>query len=63
MINVAQVKKYIHAKGWRVTPSFLYLLNDTILAKLDRACLVHNGGSKTLDVDVAAYVGLTGRAR
>lgn len=57
-IRPSVVRKYLKEKERRVSPSFLYALDGFIQAKLDQAAKVHNGGKKTLDVEVAAFVGI-----
>ncbi len=42
----------------RVGRDFLTMLDDFVHAKIESACQQHNGGKKTLDKHVAAFIGL-----
>jgi hypothetical protein len=57
-VRPSVVRKYLKEKERRVSPSFLYALDAFIQSKLDQAAKVHNGGKKTLDSEVAAFVGI-----
>lgn len=57
-VRPSVVRKYLKEKGRRVSPSFIYALDGFIQKKLDQAVAVHNGGKKTVDVEVAAFVGI-----
>jgi len=57
-IKPAGVRKYLKEKEKRVSPAFLYALEAFIQRKIDQAAAEHNGGKKTLDAEVAGYVGI-----
>jgi hypothetical protein len=58
ILNKALVKKIAHQHGKRVSPGFLAQLEVHIHSRIEAACKQWNGGAKTLDRDVAAYVGI-----
>lgn len=58
LLKLSLVRKYIKAKGKRVSPDFLRALNVHVNKKLEEACSVHNGGLKTLGTEVAILIGL-----
>jgi len=58
LISPGRVKTFLHSRGKRVSPEFLRQVNFFLEHKLEVACLVHNGGKKTLDREIAAYVGM-----
>ncbi len=57
-IRPSVVRKFLKEKERRVSPSFLYALDAFVQKKLDEAAKVHNGGKKTLDAEVAGFVGI-----
>lgn len=57
-IKPSAVKKYIRENKKRVSPTFLVAVDRTVGKFLKEAVQVHNGGKKTLDVDIAAFVGM-----
>ena len=52
--SVKKEAKLIHGK--RVSKEFLYALDLLVERKLREACKEHNGGKKTLDASLAAYI-------
>lgn len=44
--------------GKRAGKDFLFALDVHIERMIKKACETHNGGKKTLDKDVATYIGL-----
>lgn len=52
------ILRYIHLKDRRASASFLLRLDDHVQSKLDEACELHNGGKKTLDAFIAAFIKL-----
>lgn len=50
------VRRLAKANGKRVSKNFLYALDSFIERKILAACDEHNGGRKTLDAAVCAYV-------
>ena len=57
-VKAKPVKDYVKKSGHRTGRGFLYALDVFIQKKLDQAVKVHNGSKKTLDGDVAAFIGL-----
>jgi len=55
--NVSAIKKYCKDKERRVGKDFLNQIDIMIEEKLQSACGIKNGGKKTLDREVAIYVG------
>ena len=60
LIKASLIKKIAKASGKRVGKDFLALLNDHVARKVTAAVATHNGGRKTLDVEVGVLVGLKG---
>jgi hypothetical protein len=61
-IRPSIVRRLVKANGKRLSQAFLYALDSYIERKVIAACNEHNGGRKTLDASVAAYV-ITGSKR
>lgn len=59
LLNVTGIRKHCHLRGRRISADFMVVLHQHLIHKLNAACSVHNGGKKTLDASVAAFVGLT----
>jgi len=57
-LNVKAIKTYVKAGGKRTGKSFINRLDDHVLVLLQRAIKEHNGGKKTLDTEIAAYIGV-----
>lgn len=57
-IRPSVARKYLKEKGRRVSPSFLYAFDAFLQRKFDQAASVHNGGKKTLDAEVAGFIGV-----
>lgn len=57
-IKPSQVKRYIREHDRRVSAAFIQLLDDFVRSKIDEAVVQHNGGRRTLDAEVAAFVGI-----
>jgi len=57
-LNVKAIKTYVKEGGKRTGKSFINRLDDHVLVLLQRAIKEHNGGKKTLDTEIAAYVGI-----
>ncbi len=57
-LNVSNIKKLAKEQNKRVGKDFLNSLDVFIYEKILKACRVHNGGKKTLDSDVASYIGI-----
>jgi len=57
-INVSSVKDLCHKHGRRAGKDFLRALDSFVRSKIETACGIHNGGKKTLDLDVAEYSGI-----
>jgi hypothetical protein len=55
-IKTATVRRFLKANGRRVSSEFLLFLDRHIETKLLLASKEHNGGKKTLDTAVAAYI-------
>lgn len=55
-IKPATIKKFVKAHGKRTGTDFLEALDRYIEKKLLTAVAEHNGGKKTLDAGVAAYI-------
>ena len=52
------VRDFAKSKGKRVGHDFFVLIDKFIESKVEKACAVKNGSKKTLDADVAKFVGL-----
>lgn len=57
-LKVSHIKKYVHERDRRTSPSFLLALDAYVQTILDRAVKAHNGGKKTIDAEVAGFVGV-----
>lgn len=57
-VKTPPIKKYVHDKGRRVSPSFVYALDAFIQRLLDRAIAQHNGGKITIDAELAGVIGV-----
>ena len=55
---VSNIKKAARLKGRRVGSDFLAALDNFIARKIEVAFSVKNGGKKTVDADIAVYVGI-----
>lgn len=55
-LRVSSIKKLAKANGKRVSADFLASLDRLVERKVRSACAEHNGGKKTLDASVAAYI-------
>ncbi len=55
-LKPAAVKRLIKTHGKRTSKEFLEALDRYVEAKLHTAAGEHNGGKKTVDAAVAAYV-------
>ena len=55
-IKPAAVKKLIKSHGKRTSKDFIEALDRYVERAVLRAVAEHNGGKKTIDADVAAYV-------
>jgi hypothetical protein len=60
LINKTNIKKYCKEinPDKRIGDSYLYVLEGHIKKMLVKSLAVHNGSKKTLDQNVASYVGL-----
>jgi hypothetical protein len=56
LIKSAAVRKLIKSYGKRTSAEFLAQLDRYLAAKIEDACKEHNGGKKTLDAALAAYM-------
>jgi hypothetical protein len=59
LVKVSQLKKLAKQNGKRLSKDFLAALDDMVKARVVAACAVHNGGRKTVDMGVAAMIGVT----
>lgn len=59
-INTTHIKKLVKeiSPSKRIGKDFLFLLDIHIESLIKKAVTVHNGSKKTIDRDVAAYLGL-----
>ena len=57
-IKPSKIRAKIRTGGRRVGKDFLHALDAFIDHKLEVALRVQNGGKKTLDADVAVYIGI-----
>jgi hypothetical protein len=57
LIKPSAIKAMAKDKGKRVGKDFLQLLNADVNRRLEAAIANHNGGRKTLDMEVAVLVG------
>jgi hypothetical protein len=56
-IKASSIRKEVRlVHGKRVSKEFLYALDRLMERKIREACKEHNGGKKTLDASVAAYI-------
>ena len=55
-LKPAAVKKLIKSHGKRTSKDFIEALDRYVERAVLRAVAEHNGGKKTIDADVAAYV-------
>lgn len=55
-LNVSAVRKLVKGQGKRVSQDFLLALDRLVERKVLQATQEHNGGKKTLDSAVAAYI-------
>jgi hypothetical protein len=60
-IKPSTIRKYLNSKGKRISASVIVLIDDMVRLKLDEMVVTHNGGRKTVDVEVAAYCGIVKR--
>lgn len=62
LLNVKQIKKLAKENNKRVGKDFLHALECDVNNHIIRACKTHNGGKKTLDGTLAAFlkIGLEG---
>lgn len=58
LLRSSAVKAFCRQRDRRVSAGFMASLDYMLRRKLALACAVHNGGKKTLDPAVAAYVGI-----
>lgn len=57
LLKPSTIKAIVKARGKRVGQDFLTLLNADVNRRLNLAIAEHNGGRKTLDMEVAVLVG------
>ena len=57
-IRPAPIRKFAKENNRRIGKGFLYSLDNHISRLLSKAISTHNGGKKTLDASVAAFVGI-----
>ena len=55
-IKSTAVRKFLKSQGRRVSSEFLLFLDRHIETKLLLASKEHNGGKKTVDTSIAAYI-------
>ena len=55
-IKPASIKKLVKSHGKRTSKEFLESLDRLVERKVNQAIAEHNGGKKTLDSAVAAYI-------
>lgn len=55
-IKAAAVKKLVKSHGKRTAAEYLASLDRFVMAKVEECCKQHNGGKKTLDSALAAYM-------
>ena len=55
-IKTAAIRKLIKSYGKRTSADFVASLDRYVQAKVEEACKEHNGGKKTLDAALAAYM-------
>ena len=58
LIKPSVIKRMVKASGKRTSKEFLDALNTHVLGKVEMAITTHNGGKKTIDREVAVYIGL-----
>lgn len=59
LLNQKQIKKYIKDNYKKsVSNIFMNTLNEFVRKQLDKAGQVHNGGKKTIDINIAYFIGL-----
>lgn len=47
------VRRFIHSQNKKVSSGFLVHLDDRVQMFLEKACNIHNGGKKVLDIFIA----------
>lgn len=57
-IVVSAIKKLISDSGKRSSPAFMSALDEHVESLITKAINCHNGGKKTLDLEVATYCGI-----
>ena len=57
-VKEKSVRDYIKSKGRRCGLYFLVALDKHTEGNVEKACSVKNGSKKTLDADVANFVGI-----
>jgi hypothetical protein len=57
-VRSSKVRKAVNRMGRRVSKSFIHALDVFVERKIEAACRAHNGGKKTLDSEIAVYVGI-----
>jgi ribosomal protein S17E len=58
-LNKKAVKEIAKQYNKRVSKEFLNILDGFVTRKIEIACKTHNGTKKTLDEQVAGFIGLT----
>ena len=58
LIKPSVIKKIVKLNHKRTSKAFLEMLNAFVLRKVIQAMNEHNGGKKTLDIEVGAFIGL-----
>lgn len=58
LIRTSIIRRIVKKGGKRSSAEFLDTLNEFVHRKLNEAIKCHNGKKKTLDVEVAAWVGI-----
>lgn len=57
-VKEAVIRRAVHREGRRCSREFVEMLDRHVAAKIASACRVHNGGRKTVDAEIGAYIGL-----
>lgn len=57
-VRSSKIRQAANRQGRRVSKSFIHALDAFVQRKIEAACRAHNGGKKTLDFEIAAYVGI-----
>jgi hypothetical protein len=58
-INKKAIKEIAKSHNKRVSKQFIEILDGFVTRKIEAACKVHNGSKKTIDEQVAGFIGLT----